>query len=174
MQEFLHCLPKPDILTAHTQGDNVFPQPEEIFQQLLKGAGDPLGSKGAPSRAEKQRFPKDDRMELTLDQFITCTTERSFISILQHVYSFLSLLHLNRHFYVHPPASFYTVTAVWVIVIPCVSHWEFSACSKLSVLDLAVPSSYFNSNGAHCPWLIPGPGRLLLSRPNTGMCSLLS
>lgn len=99
---------------------------------LLRGAGDPLGTKQASPRAEKQHFPKDGRMELTLDQFVMCTTGRSLILILGQVYSFFSQLHLNRYFDVHSLASFYTVTAVWVIVIHCVSYWEFSAYSKLN------------------------------------------
>lgn len=65
-------------------------------------------------------------MEVTLDQFIMWTSGRALI--LHHVYSFLSQLHLNRHFCVYSAAFFNT--AAWVPVIPCVSHQEFSARSS--------------------------------------------
>lgn len=92
---------------------------------LLRGAGDPLGTKQASSRAEKQRFPKDGRMELTLDQFVMCTTGRSLILILHQVYSFFSQLHLNRYFDVHSLASFYSY---------CSLGYSNSLCFILGIL----------------------------------------
>lgn len=92
---------------------------------LLRGAGDPLGTKQASSRAEKPCFPKDGRMELTLDQFVMCTTGRSLILILHQVYSFFSQLHLNRYFDVHSLASFYSY---------CSLGYSNSLCFILGIL----------------------------------------